>query len=115
MGQRKPLSNGISSMTNTSPRLIATCECGIELEQGQEPGDKCRVCRALDASIRRCRRRDLAPRVISPVQSLAEAYARLRAEKTGKPANATDFLDDAKRDLAEAPTRVSLRPQGFNR
>lgn len=90
----------------------AICECGVQLEEGQEPGDRCQICRALDASIRRSRHLGIAPTAMSPVDKLADAYAQLRSQRTGQSHDPRDFRDEAARDLEEAGTRVSVRTQG---
>lgn len=82
-------------------------DCGAQLEIGSEPGDKCCVCQAMPPA----RQRNVPQRDTSPVDRLAEAYARLRSARTGKTENAQDFLDEATRDLDMATARICVPAQ----
>ncbi len=85
------------------------CRCGVLLDPNEEPTHTCKVCQAIDASVRRQAHHSPSRRPApSEAQRLAESYARLRAQRTGQEEDPRDFLDQAEHDLLEAQTKVLL-------
>ena len=96
---------------DSEPEDWVRCRCGVLLQLDEEPHNTCKVCQAVDASVRRQARHSPSRRrpTPSPEQRLAASYARLRAQRTGKKEDPVDFLEQARRDLENVHTRVASR------